>query len=154
MNTSFLQRGGLWVLGQSAAQCVVLAAGLIFRDQWHSLSLTVFGACLLLIGAGWGVAGTISLGRNLTPYPRPSAKTRLVRSGVYRLTRHPLYTAVICGAVGWALVWRSWPALLGASVLAGILDAKARREERWLREQFPEYGAYERQVRRFIPWVY
>jgi protein-S-isoprenylcysteine O-methyltransferase Ste14 len=38
--------------------------------------------------------------------------------------------------------------------LAVFFDAKARREELWLRQQFPDYDRYARQVRRFIPWVY
>lgn len=47
-----------------------------------------------------------------------------------------------------------WPALLVAAMLIPFFHAKARREERWLREKFPEYAEYERRVRRFIPWIY
>jgi protein-S-isoprenylcysteine O-methyltransferase Ste14 len=154
MNGKFLKRGGLWVLGQSVLLCVVIAGGLLCRNHWHSLLLTLGGVFLLLISAGCGLAGTVSLGRNLTPFPRPAATTRLVQTGIYGLMRHPLYVAVFCGSAGWALVWRSWPALLAALALAPLLDAKARREERWLRRQFPEYSSYERQVRRFVPWLY
>ena len=57
-------------------------------------------------------------------------------------------------AIGWALVWQSWPALLVAAALIPFFAAKARREERWLREKFPEYAAYEQRVRRFIPGIY
>jgi protein-S-isoprenylcysteine O-methyltransferase Ste14 len=35
-----------------------------------------------------------------------------------------------------------------------FFDAKARHEERWLRQKFPAYAAYAQQVRRFIPWLY
>jgi protein-S-isoprenylcysteine O-methyltransferase Ste14 len=38
--------------------------------------------------------------------------------------------------------------------LAPLFDAKARREERWLRQKFPEYAGYERRVWRFVPWIY
>ncbi len=154
MSGSFLQRGGFWVLGQGALLGVVIAGGLLGRDQWQSLTFTLGGVSLLLMAAGIGLAGTVSLGRNLTPFPKPSASTRLVRSGIYGLMRHPLYTAVFCGSAGWALVWRSWPALLAALALAPLLDAKARREERWLRQQFPEYAGYDQRVRRFVPWIY
>ncbi|HOX55481.1 MAG TPA: isoprenylcysteine carboxylmethyltransferase family protein [Candidatus Paceibacterota bacterium] len=154
MGGDFLQRGGLWVLGQSVLLCVVIAAGILCRGQWQSLPLTLCGACLLLIGAGCGLAGTISLGRGLTPYPKPTAGTRLVQTGIYAFIRHPLYTAVFCGAMGWALVWGSGPALLAALALAPLFDAKARREERWLRQQFPDYTSYERRVRRFVPCIY
>jgi protein-S-isoprenylcysteine O-methyltransferase Ste14 len=154
MNGHFFQRGGLWVLGQFALIGVVIAGGAIWHSQWRSLSLTVCGILLLLASAAGGLAGAVSLGRNLTPFPKPSVGARLIQSGIYGLVRHPLYTAVFCGSVGWALVWRSWPALLAALALAPLFDAKARREERWLRQTFPEYSAYERRVRRFVPWIY
>ena len=154
MSDNFLQRGGLWVLGQAALLGVVIAGGILCRNQWHSLALTLCGALLLVIATGCGVAGKVSLGRNLTPFPKPSATTELVRTGIYGLMRHPLYTAVFCGSAGWALVWRSWPALLAALALAPLFDAKARREEHWLRQQFPEYAGYEQRVRRFVPWIY
>jgi protein-S-isoprenylcysteine O-methyltransferase Ste14 len=151
---NFLQRGGLWVLGQFALMCAVIAGGPIWHGQWRSLALTACGSFLLSVSAGCGLAGAVSLGRNLTPFPKPSAGARLVQSGIYALIRHPLYTAVFCGSTGWALVWQSWPALLAALALAPLFDAKARREERWLRQHFSGYSDYEKRVRRFIPWVY
>jgi protein-S-isoprenylcysteine O-methyltransferase Ste14 len=154
LSVTFLQRGGLWVLGQSVLLCAVIAGGLFIRGQWHGFALTLCGVFLLLIAAGIGLTGAVSLGRNLTPFPKPSASTRLVQTGIYGLMRHPLYTAVFCGSVGWALVWRSWPALLAALALAPFFDAKGRREECWLRQQFPEYAGYEQRVRRFVPWIY
>ena len=155
MSGDFLHRGGLWVLGQSVLLGTVIAGGILCRNQWEqSLALTLCGALLLLIGAGCGLAGSVSLGRNLTPFPKPSASANLVQTGIYGLIRHPLYTAVLCGSVGWELVWRSWPALLAALALALLFDAKARREEHWLRQQFPEYALYEQRVRRFVPWIY
>jgi protein-S-isoprenylcysteine O-methyltransferase Ste14 len=154
MTGDFLERGGLWVLGQAVLLGAVIAGGVLGRNQWQGLPSTLYGALFLLIGAGCGIAGVLILGRNLTPLPKPSPTARLVQEGIYALIRHPLYTAVFCGSVGWALVWRSWPALLAALVLAPFLDAKARREERWLRERFPEYAAYEQRVRRFVPWFY
>ena len=154
MDGNFVQRGGLWVVGQGVLLCAVVAGGIFCRGHWQSSALTLCGVGLLLIASGCGLAGTISLGRNLTPFPKPSADTKLVRTGIYGLMRHPLYTAVFCGSVGWALVWQSWPALLASLALALLFDGKARREEHWLRQQFPEYAAYEQQVRRFIPWIY
>jgi protein-S-isoprenylcysteine O-methyltransferase Ste14 len=70
------------------------------------------------------------------------------------LVRHPLYSAVILLSLGWALMWGSAIALIGCLVEAFFFDSKARREERWLAEKFPEYAGYCRRVRRLIPWVY
>jgi protein-S-isoprenylcysteine O-methyltransferase Ste14 len=154
MNAGFLHRGGVWVLGQSALLCVVVGGAVCWNGQWHSVSLTFCGTGLLLVASGCGVCGAIALGRNLTPFPRPPAGGTLVQSGIYGFIRHPLYTSVFCGSVGWALVWRSWPALCAAVALGPLFDAKARREECWLRQQFHDYADYARRVRRFIPWIY
>jgi protein-S-isoprenylcysteine O-methyltransferase Ste14 len=154
MSDDFVRRGGLWVLGQGVLLCTVIAGGPIWRSQWDVAGVSVCGVLLLLVGAVCGITGTISLGRNLTPFPKPGAGTRLVQTGIYGLMRHPLYTAVSSAALGWALVWRSWPALIAALLLLPLFNGKARREERWLKQQFPEYADYEQRVRRFIPWVY
>ncbi len=56
--------------------------------------------------------------------------------------------------LGWALKLHSTPALVYSLLLFIILDIKARAEERWLMEKFPEYAAYRRRVRRLIPFIY
>jgi protein-S-isoprenylcysteine O-methyltransferase Ste14 len=86
--------------------------------------------------------------------PKPIEDARLVEHGSYAVVRHPLYSSVIFLSLGWALVWQSWPALLASLALAILLDAKARLEERWLREKLREYAAYARRVKRFVPGVY
>jgi protein-S-isoprenylcysteine O-methyltransferase Ste14 len=45
-------------------------------------------------------------------------------------------------------------ALALSVVLAIVLDLKARREEEWLRERFPDYAAYAARTKRFIPGIY
>ena len=149
---NFSQRGGLWVLMQGAllAAVILLTAG--FRSHGFPSVVVFVGAALLFIGAGVALAGVLALRRNLTPFPKPGARAQLVRHGIYAVIRHPLYFSVMAGAVGWTLVWQSWPGLLAAACLIPFFLAKARREERWLREAFPEYADYERRVRGFVPW--
>jgi protein-S-isoprenylcysteine O-methyltransferase Ste14 len=150
---AFLQRGGAWVLGQTMLILAVIVLALRFRGDGHLLVMFVPGAVLLGVGAIIGLSGAIGLRRGLTPFPKPSQDMRLVQNGIYAVIRHPLYTSVMTVALGWALVWQSWPALLAGLALILFLDLKSRREERWLREQFPEYAEYAKRVRRFIPSV-
>lgn len=154
MLRNFAQRGGWWVAGQGVLLVALVVLALRWHGQWHDPVVTVGGVGLLIIAAVCGVAGARALGRNLTPFPQPASESRLVRCGIYGRIRHPLYTAVIAGALGWALVRASWPALCTALVLGVFLDAKARLEERWLRGQFPDYGQYALRVKRFIPGIY
>ena len=152
--THFFQRGGAWVLGQGVLLAgVIMLAPLVHASTCQPV-VVIAGAVLLLMSAGVALAGAVALGRNLTPFPKPAAQAQLVRHGIYAFVRHPLYTSVIAGALGWALVWQSWPALWVALALVPFFDAKARREEGWLREKFPAYAIYQQQVRRFIPWLY
>lgn len=131
----------------------VALLAVFFRGRYSPV-IVIAGMVLMLVGAGVALAGAMALGRNLTPFPKPSDSAQLVRHGIYAVIRHPLYTSVIAVALGWALVWQSWPALLVAVMLVPFFHAKARHEERWLREKFPDYADYERRVRRFIPWIY
>lgn len=153
-NASFRERGGWWVIGQLVLMALVITFGFAFSNSLRWPGLVWLGAGLMILGGGIALAGSISLGRRLTPFPKPQENSQLTRRGVYSLMRHPLYTSVMVTAIGWALFRHSWTALAGALVLALFLDAKARREERWLRSQFPDYAEYQRQVRRFVPWVY
>ena len=154
MSNSFFQRGGWWVVGQFL---LLLAIGILdITGHAAAKPLPLFMGGLVLIAAAtiFSLAGLLALGRNLTPCPKPSAKTELVQRGIYAHIRHPLYTAVFCAAAGSSLIFQSWPALVASVGLGVFFDAKARHEEHWLRQQFPDYAGYERRVRRFIPWIY
>ena len=154
MSKSFVQRGGWWVVGQLLLLFAIAILGISCRATSKLHLIFLFGVFFLVASAICGISGALTLGRNLTPFPKPSNETQLVQHGIYGLIRHPLYTAVFCAAAGWSLVWQSWPALVASLALGVFFDAKARHEERWLRQQFPDYADYERRVRRFIPWIY
>jgi protein-S-isoprenylcysteine O-methyltransferase Ste14 len=112
--TKFYHRGGLWVLTQGVLLPAVFLMAVRFRgDRYHSV-MVFTGAILLSLGAGVVLAGAVALGRNLTAFPKPSEKARLVQHGIFSLIRHPLYTGVMLVSLGWAQVWQSWPALLMA----------------------------------------
>lgn len=154
MSNGFVQRGGLWVLGQFILMLAVAILGMSRRTETRILAMFVGGLFFLGASALCGIAGMAALGRKLTPFPKPTAQAELVQNGIYSLIRHPLYAAVFCAAAGWSLIRQSWLALAASLVLAVFFDAKARREERWLRQQFPNYDRYAQRVRRFIPWIY
>jgi protein-S-isoprenylcysteine O-methyltransferase Ste14 len=150
--TRFIQRGGAWVLGQSVLLGALVLLAVMFRHGGFPVGVMVAGALLGVLGLGILLAGAVALGNNLTPFPKPAQRAQLVRHGIYARVRHPLYTGVIAVSLGWALVWQSWPALLVAALLVPFFHAKARHEERWLREKFTDYADYEKRVSRFIPW--
>jgi protein-S-isoprenylcysteine O-methyltransferase Ste14 len=153
MSGDFVKRGGFWVVFQTGLMLANLAAPLWHRAK-PGLPMILCSAPLFAVAAGCGILGALTLGRNLTPFPHPTTESRLVTRGIYALIRHPLYSAVMLWSLAWALLWLSWPAFVAALLLMLLLDAKSRKEERWLRQQFPDYEAYQNRTRRFLPRVY
>jgi protein-S-isoprenylcysteine O-methyltransferase Ste14 len=153
---SFSERGGWWVVAQAPllALAVVLPPWTARSDGGFGHPLQWLGLALVAGGMVVAFAGLAALGRALTPFPHPREGAQFIRRGVYRLVRHPVYTGLLVGAFGWALAWLSVAGVAYSALLAAFFDRKARREERWLRSRFPEYAAYARQVRRFIPGIY
>jgi protein-S-isoprenylcysteine O-methyltransferase Ste14 len=116
---------------------------------------SAIGLVLMLAGGALAVAGLLGLGReNLTALPYPRDESTLVVTGPYRLVRNPIYSGLIFGAFGYALWVNGWLTLGYALLLFIFFDIKSRKEERWLAEKFPDYGAYQQRVRKLIPWVY
>jgi len=150
---TFAARGGWWVVGQAAIILAALALGPLARGRWP-WPWRALGGLLLLLMVALVAGGVAAHGRRLTPFPRPAPEARLLQEGLYGLIRHPLYTANLCFLWGWALVWASGPALLAALAAVPFYHAKARREEAWLRQRFPEYEDYERRVKRFVPGLW
>jgi protein-S-isoprenylcysteine O-methyltransferase Ste14 len=161
MNTmhknGFGARGGWWVVAQFP---LLLLAYLI--PGWTGQAITgsmaslqaVVGEALLLVGALITLAGVVSLGRWLTPFPQPLPKSQLRTGGAYALVRHPLYSGILFMAFGWSLYANSFAGLAFDAMLLVFFDRKAAREETWLVEKFPDYAAYRRRVKKLVPWIY
>lgn len=110
--------------------------------------LTLAGGLMLVVGIGYLGA------RNLSVLPYPTEDATLVQDGPYGLVRHPIYSGIVIGSVGLALLWQGLLTLLWAAVLFAFFDAKSRFEERGLLARFPEYAAYRQHVRKLVPFVY
>lgn len=161
--TSLPQLGGRgegWVIGQFAWVGLVVflslpQLGSVLRPvdgvRWISLLLGAFG---LLLGAGLIGLGAGSLGRQITPWPRPPKDGQLVVTSVYRWIRHPIYAGAILFGIGWALLATSFASAVAALGLAVWMDLKARREEAWLLDRYPGYAAYRARSWRFVPHIY
>jgi protein-S-isoprenylcysteine O-methyltransferase Ste14 len=113
------------------------------------------GVGLLLSGTTLGLWAVLAMGlRQVRIMPEPGANLPLVRRGPYRWIRHPMYTSVTFGALGWLLCNFSWARLACWLALLPVLILKAAREERLLAARHPDYQAYQATSWRFLPWVW
>ncbi|MEO5577089.1 MAG: isoprenylcysteine carboxylmethyltransferase family protein [Gaiellaceae bacterium] len=128
---------------------MVLFVVLVFVPPFWPRQLSFVGIPLAVVGAAGFVWSARSLGKSLTPYPRPRSEGVLVETGPYRFVRHPIYVAglLFFGGVGLS---SSLPATLGALALGALWWRKATIEEAHLVARFPEYEDYRRRVRRRI----
>lgn len=153
-------RRGEWLVVAQAALMGVVFLGPRSIGRWPAWPLpfpipsTVAGLLLMVLGGALLAAGIARLGRALTPLPYPKDDGPLVQTGPYALVRHPMYSGGLVLALGWALYVRSWLTLGYVAALFVFLDVKSRREEKWLAAKFPDYPAYQKRVRKLIPFVY
>jgi protein-S-isoprenylcysteine O-methyltransferase Ste14 len=148
-------RGEWYVLAQTALMLLVLfAPRLDGASPLMNAGRTVVGAVLCAVGLVFVILGSFSLGRNLSPFPRPTDKSSLVETGVFSFVRHPIYTGLTLLALGWSALWISLATLVATATLFVFFDAKSRREERWLQEKFDGYGRYKTRVGKLVPFIY
>ncbi len=136
-------RGEGWVALQLALLGLAVAAGLD-GPSWPAPVRGAFLGAGCALGAGGAALFALacaSLGRSLTPFPRPTVSGELVRGGLYARARHPIYGGLLVASAGFALA-TSPLALAAAAALALLLALKARAEEAWLLERYPGYGDY------------
>jgi protein-S-isoprenylcysteine O-methyltransferase Ste14 len=77
---------------------------------------------------------------------------QLATTGPYAYTRNPLYLGSLILAIGFAISARNWWIGVGlVSIFLAIYVPVIRGEEVFLREQFPEFSEYARQVPRLWP---
>jgi protein-S-isoprenylcysteine O-methyltransferase Ste14 len=127
-----IPRGSAWVLPEQVRIVALIA-----------IALGVLAASVALV----------SLGKSLSANPVPVEAGRLKTSGVFAIVRHPIYSGIMVGALGYVAFAQSWLSVIAAAALFALFFIKARFEEKLLREKYPAYDAYAARVGRFVPGV-
>lgn len=112
-----------------------------------ALSLGTFGVAVTLTG----VAAFRSKNTTVNPLT-PSASSSVVSSGIYRISRNPMYLGLFLALAGWAVyLSNAVAALLLPVFLAYMTRYQIKPEERALRAKFgPEFEQYMERVRRWV----
>ena len=95
----------------------------------------------------------IGLGKfNITPNPPDDFK--LVKTGIYKMIRHPMYSALLISTL--ALVLNAPSPLrwgLSTALLVTLLS-KLTFEEKLISAQYPEYVRYQSESAKLIPFIF
>lgn len=132
----------------------------LLLQRWHPLAITSANETPRLISAA--LFGALYLGffasaftefrkARTTLIPNHPASA-LVTTGVYRLTRNPMYVSLVALYICAALILNTWWPCIVLPLLILVIDrAVIGREERYLTAAFPDaYPAYVSHVRRWI----
>jgi protein-S-isoprenylcysteine O-methyltransferase Ste14 len=130
---------------------------------WPSAANYELSYAAVLIGAAVYVASLWlfrrshkDLGRQWSASLEIREKHQIVRNGVYRLIRHPMYASFWLWALAQAfLLPNAVAAFSGLVAVAILFFARIDYEERMLTEAFGEdYRTYMRETKRIIPGIY
>lgn len=127
--------------------------GVLGDALWTPPPLYGWAAALVtIVGIAWAAIARLQLGRQWSASVAINEDHRLIQTGLYAWSRHPMYTGLCLASIGAGLADGHVRAVLACAAL--ILRAwwKSGREERWLMERFPaEYPDYKRRVNRLVP---
>jgi protein-S-isoprenylcysteine O-methyltransferase Ste14 len=139
------------------AYCLLAPTGFLrFADYRFSggqawLGTAVFGLALALF-----LATHRQLGRNWSQTLELREGHTLVTHGVYRLVRHPMYTAFFLWGAAQALLLQNW--IVGPAGLIGfgtLYAFRVAREEAMMRAAFgQQYADYSARTKRIIPFLH
>ena len=144
--------------GTGAATFIAYALAFVvagsFPESWH-LTLFVAGVLIVILGSMLRRYCWRTLGEYFTGDVRVRPDQPVIRSGPYRLVRHPSYTAGMTMYIGTGLALGSWLslALLTIATVA-TYGYRVAVEERALLETIGEpYRDYMNERKRFIPYI-
>lgn len=121
------------------------------RHDWQvPPALALVCSVTTVLGLAVMVSGATGLGRGLTATPLPNAHAQLRTEGLYRYSRHPIYSGLILTMASLTVASGSAFRLLALGALVLLLTMKARWEETRLAHRFEGYADYAARTPRFV----
>ena len=118
----------------------------------HGAARLWIGTAGVAAGLGFAVAARAHLGRNWSSTVTVKQGHELIRTGPYRVVRHPIYTGLLLAFAGTAVARGDARGAVALVLATASFLRKLRAEERFMAEQFPqEYSSYKARTPALIP---
>jgi protein-S-isoprenylcysteine O-methyltransferase Ste14 len=105
-----------------------------------------------MLFAGWA---RLFLGGNWSSDVALKQDHTLVRSGPYRIVRHPIYTGLLVALLGTAIALGELRCFLGVLLSAIAWKIKSISEETLMVQEFgDQYARYREQVKGLVPYLW
>jgi len=130
-------------------------------SSWFTARIIPATPFWVLLGAALAVTGVLFcfwaraiLGRNWSGTVTIKQNHELILRGPYAFVRHPIYTGLLVGMLGTAIVFGYVRCFIGVLLCGFALWFKSQIEERFMVQQFgDQYTHYRQHVRALVPFV-
>lgn len=129
--------------------------GFLGRHFFSPMLLAYTGFAAAIAGMTLAIWARIALGQYWSDKVVLKFDHQLVRDGPYARMRHPIYSGVLLGVAGTALLVDEWRAVLAFLVLLVNYAVKAKREDSILAGAFPrEFAEHKRGAGFLFPRIF
>ena len=142
-------------LGITVASVLEGNSKFFFPSRWSDTSFWI-GLCIMVLGFGLRIWAVIILGASFRTKVETHTDQQVVRSGPYRLVRHPSYSGLILMCCGYGIAVQNWLSLAFAVVLPLIaLLYRIHIEESVLVLSLgSDYEKYQSGTKKLVPWLW
>jgi len=133
------------------------SSGIPWLDlQLYTVTIPIALAGLLAVvtGVAFSIWARFMLGGNWSSSVTVKENHTLVRSGPYRIVRHPIYTGILLGMLGSAIQRGGMSCFVGVLFCVLSFWLKSRIEERFMVQSFGEqYLQYRHEAKALVPFI-
>ncbi len=141
-----------------ASFAIILLGLLAFsRYAWTSMqpvAMRLAGLILFIGGVVLNVYSRIILGSAHNTARKFSKPNRLIQHGPYRYIRHPIYSSILLMGLGFELSVASYLFFIVLVLVVVVVFFYTVKEEKKIKNWFPQYKDYQNRTKKFIPFIF
>ena len=124
------------------------------RSDLSKHLMMILGTAMIVLGCMANIKGRFNLGKNWANQIKIYKEHTLVKTGMYSIVRHPLYSSIILMFYGGCLVYRNIAAFAAVSLIfVPFMYYRAKQEEVLLLQSFPSYEEYKKMTGMLFPKI-